>query len=46
VTNGTGRKWPVSQDTLTTGDLEPVWRGPAVQAEMLPMPRKDPRRKA
>ena len=46
VTNGTGRRWPVSQDTLTTGDLEPIWRGPPMQAEALPMPRKDPRRKA
>ena len=46
VTNGTGRRWPVSQDTLTASDLEPVWQGPAAQAEMLPMPRKDPRRKA
>ena len=46
VTNGTERKWPVSQDTLTASDLEPVWQGPAAQAEMLPMPRKDPRRKA
>ena len=46
VTNGTGRKWPVSQNTLTANDLEPAWQGPAVQAETLPMPRKDPRRKA
>jgi Family of unknown function (DUF5330) len=46
VTNGTERKWPVSQNTLTTADLEPAWQGPAVQAEKLPMPRKDPRRKA
>ena len=46
VTNGTSRRWPVSQDTLTASDLEPVWQGPAAQAEMLPMPRKDPRRKA
>jgi hypothetical protein len=46
VTNGTGRKWPVSQNTLTASDLEPAWQGPAVQAETLPMPRKDPRRKA
>lgn len=43
VTNGTGRNWPVSQDTLIASDLEPAWQGP-VQAEMLPMPRKDPRR--
>jgi hypothetical protein len=46
VTNGTGRKWPVSQDTLTASDLGPVWQGPPMQAEALPMPRKDPRRKA
>ncbi|MBX9843100.1 MAG: DUF5330 domain-containing protein [Xanthobacteraceae bacterium] len=46
VTNGTERKWPVSQNTLTTADLEPAWQGPAVQAETLPMPRRDPRRKA
>jgi hypothetical protein len=46
VTNGTGRRWPVSQDTLTASDLEPAWQGPAAQAEMLPLPRKDPRRKA
>lgn len=46
VTNGTARKWPVSQNTLTAADLEPAWRGPAMQAETLPMPRKDPRRKA
>jgi hypothetical protein len=46
VTNGTARKWPVSQNTLTAADLEPAWQGPAVQAETLPMPRKDPRRKA
>ena len=46
VTNGTVRKWPVSQNTLTTADLEPAWQGAAVQAETLPMPRKDPRRKA
>ena len=46
VTNGTARKWPVSQNTLTAGDLEPAWQGPTVQAETLPMPRKDPRRKA
>jgi hypothetical protein len=46
VTNGTVRKWPVSQDTLTAGDLEPVWQGPPAHAAVLPMPRKDPRRKA
>jgi hypothetical protein len=46
VTNGSGRNWPVSQDTLTSADLEPAWQGPSVQAETLPMPRKDPRRKA
>lgn len=46
VTNGTGRKWPVSQDTLTANDLEPAWQGPPAQAEMLRMPRRDPRRKA
>ena len=46
VTNGTERKWPVSQNTLMAADLEPAWQGPAVQAETLPMPRKDPRRKA
>jgi hypothetical protein len=46
VTNGTERKWPVSQNTLTTADLEPAWQGPAKQAETLPMPRRDPRRKA
>ena len=46
VTNGTGRKWPVSQDTLMASDLEPAWQGPPAQAEMLPMPRKNPRRKA
>jgi hypothetical protein len=46
VTNGTGRQWPVSQDTLMASDLEPVWQGPPAQAEMLPMPRKNPRRKA
>src|SRR5215510_2812264 len=39
VTNGTARKWPVSQNTLTAADLEPAWQGPAVQAETLPMPR-------
>ena len=46
VTNGTGRKWPVSQNTLMASDLEPAWQGPAMRAETLPMPRKDPRRKA
>lgn len=46
VTNGTDRNWPVSQHTLTASDLEPAWQGPAVQAETLPMPRRDPRRKA
>jgi len=46
VTNGTGRKWPVSQDTLIASDLVPTWQGPPMQAEALPMPRKDPRRKA
>src|ERR1043166_6120986 len=45
VTNGTGRNWPVSQDTLVASDLEPSWQGPP-QTEALPMPRKDPRRKA
>jgi hypothetical protein len=45
VTNGTGRKWPVSQDTLLASDLEPAWQGP-LPTETLPMPRKDPRRKA
>jgi hypothetical protein len=45
VTNGTGHNWPVSQDTLIASDLEPVWQGPP-QTEALPMPRKDPRRKA
>jgi hypothetical protein len=47
VTNGTGRNWPVSQDTLAASDLEPAWQGPPAQTETrLPMPRKDPRRKA
>ena len=46
VTNGTERKWPVSQDTLLSGDLQPAWQGPPAHAEVLPMPRKDPRRKA
>jgi hypothetical protein len=45
VTNGSGRNWPVSQDTLLSADLVPAWQGPAAQAELLPMPRKDPRRK-
>ena len=43
VTNGTGHNWPVSQDTLIASDLEPAWHGPA-QAEMVPMPRRNPRR--
>ena len=46
TTNGTGRNWPVSQDTLAASDLEPAWQGPPAQSEMLPMPRKVPRRKA
>ena len=46
VTNGSGRNWPVSQNTLTSADLVPAWQGPPAQAELLPMPRKDPRRKA
>ena len=45
VTSGTGHNWPVSQDTLLASDLEPAWQGPQ-QTETLPMPRKDPRRKA
>jgi hypothetical protein len=45
TTNGLGRNWPVSQDTLLASDLEPAWQGP-LQTETLPMPRKDPRRKA
>ena len=45
VTNGLGQNWPVSQDTLLASDLEPAWQGP-LPTETLPMPRKDPRRKA
>jgi hypothetical protein len=44
VTNGTGHNWPVSQDTLIASDLEPAWHGPPAQAEMVPMPRRNPRR--
>jgi hypothetical protein len=46
VTNGSGRNWPVSQNTLLSADLMPAWQGPPAQAELLRMPRKDPRRKA
>ena len=37
---------PPSQNTLTASDLEPTWQGPAAHTDRLPMPRRDPRRKA
>jgi hypothetical protein len=35
-----------SQTTLTVPDLEPQWRGPKTHTELMPLPRKDPRRGA
>ncbi|MEQ1933496.1 MAG: hypothetical protein ABL962_06410, partial [Fimbriimonadaceae bacterium] len=49
---------PRSQNTLKGADLDPAWQAPAgwqapaawqapgAQTDVLPMPRKDPRRKA
>jgi hypothetical protein len=39
---------PTSQNTLKPGDLEPAWQGPPTPArgETVPLPRKNPHRKA
>jgi hypothetical protein len=37
---------PTSQNTLKPSDLEPAWQGPPVRAETVPLPRKNPLRKA
>jgi hypothetical protein len=39
---------PTSQNTLTPADLEPAWQGPPapVRTETVPLPRKNPHRKA
>ena len=40
------RAVPGAQDTLKVADLEPAWQGSPARAETVPLPRKDPRRKA
>jgi len=37
---------PTSQNTLKPSDLEPAWQGPPGRAETVPLPRKNPLRKA
>lgn len=37
---------PTSQNTLKPSDLEPAWQGPPVHTETVPLPRRNPLRKA
>jgi len=37
---------PTSQNTLKPSDLEPAWQGPPARTETVPLPRKNPHRKA
>jgi hypothetical protein len=37
---------PVSQNTLKPSDLEPAWQGPPARTQAVPLPRKNPLRKA
>jgi hypothetical protein len=37
---------PGSQSTLKDSDLDPIWQGPPVRTENVPLPRKAPLRKA